>query len=166
MALGAKNKRYKEDLPNFYKVNSDIYRGGQPTEAGIKTLAKLGVKTIIYLRDGKELAKAEEKWAADAGIKFIHEPEHNWRKPKRKSIESIIETLTTAENQPVFVHCRRGADRTGTVIATYRITRDGWTAKQANAEAKKFGFGWWQVRMKDFIKDYYRDFKKNGELSK
>ncbi len=162
MATGPKHKRTKEDLPNLFQVNSNLYRGGQPTEAGIGTLAKLGIKTVIYLRDGKELAKAEEKWATEAGMNFIHEPEKNWRKPKRASIERVIERLDLAENQPVFVHCRRGADRTGTVIAIYRILRDGWTGKQANAEAKKFGFGWWQIRMKDFINDYYRDFRKNG----
>src|SRR6185436_15756821 len=118
---------------------------------------------VIYLRDGRELAQKEAKWAAAAGMNFIHEPEKNWRKPKRRSIERVIERLDAAENHPVFVHCRRGADRTGTVIAIYRITRDGWTGRQANAEAKKFGFGWWQIRMKDFINDYYRDYKKNGK---
>src|SRR3982750_475330 len=98
----------KEDLPNLYQVNSNLYRGGQPNEAGIKKLAQLGIKTVIYLRDGKELAKAEEKWVTDAGMTFIHEPERNWRKPKRRSIDNIMERLDAAENHPVFVHCRRG----------------------------------------------------------
>ena len=164
MGLKIRKKHVKEDLPNLFKVNSNLYRGGQPTEAGIKALADLGIKTVIYLRDSKERAKAEEIWVTDAGMSFIHEPERNWRKPKKSSIESTVEKLDLAENHPVFVHCRRGADRTGTVIAIYRITRDGWTGKQANTEAKKFGFGWWQIRMKDFINDYYRDFKENGAL--
>jgi len=153
----------REDLPNLYQVNANLYRGGQPTEAGIKALARLGINTVIYLRDGKELAKEEERWVRAAGMNFIHEPEKNWRKPKRNSIDSIIERLDSVENHPIFIHCRRGADRTGTVIAVYRILRDGWTGKQANAEAKKFGFGWWQIRMRDFINDYYRDLTKNGK---
>src|SRR5204863_1394311 len=142
--------------------NSNLYRGGQPTEAGIKALAQMGGKTIIDLRDNDKLAVMEEQWATDTGLQFVNVPESKWGKPNKKSIDGIIEKLVLAENQPVFVHCRRGSDRTGTVIAIYRITRDGWTGDQANAEAKKFGFGWWQIWMKDFINDYYRDFKQNG----
>ena len=92
------------------------------------------------------------------GVKFINIPLHNWFGPKDKKIEKILSLINTPENQPVFVHCKRGSDRTGTIIAVYRMTQDGWTAKQANKEAKEFGFGWWQFWMKDYIKDYYKDF--------
>ena len=43
------------------------------------------------------------------------------------------------------------------MIAVYRMTHDGWTAKQAGDEAEKFGIGWWQFQMRDFINDYYRN---------
>ena len=46
---------------------------------------------------------------------------------------------------PVFVHCRRGADRTGTAIACYRIEHDHWTNQQALAEAKTFGMSSMEV---------------------
>ncbi|MGH7784650.1 MAG: fused DSP-PTPase phosphatase/NAD kinase-like protein, partial [Candidatus Binatia bacterium] len=108
--------------------------------------------------DGR--AKREEKWASAAGLRFINIPLSNWFGPKDRSTDSIIKQISLAENQPVFVHCQRGADRTGTVIAIYRITHDSWTAKQANDEAEKFGFGWWQIWMKGYINDYYRDHLK------
>ena len=148
-----------KDLPNFYSVNQNLYRGAQPTEQGVKDLAKMGVKTIINLRGDEDRAKNEEIWAKNSGIKFINVNLSNWFKPKTSDIESIIKDINTAENQPVFVHCQRGADRTGTVIAIYRITHDNWTAKQAIDEAKKFNFGWWQFWMKDYINDYYKDFQ-------
>jgi len=156
-------KSAKEDLPNFYQVNANLYRGGQPTEAGVKELEGK-VKTIIYLRGADERAKTEEFWARAAKINFINIPLNNWFGPKDAQIEKILAEINRAENQPVFVHCQRGADRTGTVIAVYRITHDDLTAKQANEEAEKFGFGWWQVWMKDYIKDYYRDFKKQKPI--
>lgn len=150
-----------KDLPNLYKVNGHLYRGGQPTEAGIAELKRLGVKTIIDLRDADDQARKEEGWAKAAGIRFINVPESNWFKPKTDNIDAIIRQIDTPENQPVFIHCQRGSDRTGTVVAIYRITHEGWTGKQANDEAKKFGFGFWQIWMKDYINDYYRDYRKS-----
>ena len=152
-------KTVDKDLPNFAQVNGNLYRGAQPTEAGIKKLAAMGVKTVIDLRGADERAKKEEAWAQNAGIKFINIPLDNWNRPKDSRIAEIEKLLDATENQPVFVHCRRGADRTGTVIAVYRITHDGWDARRANEEAESFGFGWWQFQMKDYINDYYRVYK-------
>lgn len=154
----AQTKSSDKDLPNFAQVNANFYRGGQPTEEGVKELAKMGVKTIIDLRGEDKLSEKEAVWAKNAGIKFIPVSLSNWFKPKTADIESVIEQIDAADNQPVFVHCKRGADRTGTVTAIYRISHDNYTAKQANDEAKNFGFGWWQFWMKDYINDYYKDF--------
>jgi tyrosine-protein phosphatase SIW14 len=155
----AQTKTADKDLPNFAEVNAKLYRGAQPTEAGIKKLAAMGVKTIIDLRGADERVKKEETWARNAGLKFINIPLDNWNRPKDARIAEIEKTLDAPENQPVFVHCRRGADRTGTVIAVYRMTHDGWDAKRAGDEAETFGLGWWQFEMKDFINDFYRDYK-------
>jgi len=152
-----------KDLPNLSKVATGIYRGGQPTEAGITMLKSLGITTIINLRDNDDRAKTEEKLATAAGIKFINIPLSNFFSPHDEKIEAILRQMTAAENQPVFVHCKRGSDRTGVAVAVYRMSQEGWTAEQANAEAKKMGFGWWQIWMKDYIDDYYRDHKPNGK---
>lgn len=156
----AQKSAENKDLPNFSQVNANFYRGAQPSEAGVKELAKMGVKTIIDLRGEDKLSEKEKLWAQNAGVKFISVDLSNWFKPKTGDIERIVKKINDAENQPVFVHCKRGADRTGTVVAVYRISHDDWTAKQAIEEAKKFDFGWWQFWMKDYINDYYRDFKK------
>ncbi len=146
-------------MPNFYQINSKLFRGGQPTDLGLRDLKeKYDIKTIVYLRGKGDKAEKERKLVEAAGMKFINVPLHNWFRPKQSQIEKAIAEITKDENQPVFVHCKRGADRTGTVIAVYRMKFDDWNAKQAYAEAKKFGIGWWQVWMKDYIHDYYRDF--------
>ena len=145
----------KRDLPNFGKVNETVYRGGQPDEKGFAELSKLGVKTVINLRGDDDKAKREENWATKNGMKFINVSLGNWLKPKDEDIEKVVALLNQAENQPVFIHCKRGSDRTGTVIAVYRMMHDNWTAEQAIDEAKSFGFGWWQIWMKEYINDYY-----------
>ncbi len=150
----------KRNLSNFAQINANLYRGAQPSEAGVKELAQIGVKTIINLRGADEHSKAEEIWARNAGIKVISFDLSNWFEPKTSEIEKIIADIERTGNQPVFVHCKRGADRTGTVIAVYRITHDNWTAQRANDEAKTYGFGWWQIPMKHFISEYYEDFIK------
>ena len=153
----AESQSVSKSLPNFYKINHQLYRGGQPKKDAFAELKKLGISTIIDLRSSDENASRGKTLAEAAGLQFIDVPLKNWGRPSNQDIDSIVAQINDSKNQPVFVHCKRGSDRTGTVIAVYRIMHDGWTDKQANAEAKKFGFGWWQVWMKDFINDYYRD---------
>ncbi len=40
---------------------------------------------------------------------------------------------------PIYVHCEHGKDRTGLVIALYRMRADGWSQEQAAAEMKEMG---------------------------
>ncbi len=155
----SQNITTNQELPNFSKVNSNLFRGGQPTKAGVRLLKETqGIKTIVYFRSEGDEADREDEWAKDAGLKFIKLSLHNWFAPKKSQIDEALAAMTDPENQPVFVHCKRGADRTGTVIAIYRMTVDKWTAKQASDEAKEFGIGWWQVWMKDYIHNYHRDY--------
>jgi protein tyrosine/serine phosphatase len=146
--------KYKE-LPNFHQINANLYRGGQPKEGGFQRLAGLGIKTVVNLRDSDERAMAEEKEARAAGLRYFNVPLDNFGKPGDEKIDRALALINAPENQPVFVHCKRGSDRTGTVIAIYRISHDGWTSEQAKAEAKRYGIGFWQVGMKDYIRDYY-----------
>ncbi len=160
LCIAARAQALEEDLPNLHQVSPTFYRGGQPSEDGINQLAKLGVKTIICLRKPDKTTESEQVWAEKAGIKFVNIYLSNWFAPKDAQIDDVLEKITNAGNQPVFVHCHRGSDRTGTLVAVYRIKFENWTAKQAIVEAKSLGFGWWQIWMKGFIKDYYRDFEK------
>ncbi|MEO5859195.1 MAG: tyrosine-protein phosphatase [Pyrinomonadaceae bacterium] len=146
-----------KDLPNFYKVNDVLYRGGQPQTAGIADLKRLGIATVISLRSSDEHSLKERARFESVGIRFISLPLNNWKRPEVEEIDAIIAQIATVANQPVFVHCKRGGDRTGTVIAVYRMVHDRWDAKRARDEAEEFGIGWWQFGMRDFIDDYYRD---------
>ncbi len=146
-----------DNLPNFHQVNAGLYRGGQPKNDGFAELKKLGITIVIDLRDNDDNALKEKAVVEKAGMRFINYPLGNWSRPDIKDIDKILAEIAVSANQPVFVHCKRGSDRTGTVIAVYRIGHDGWDAKRASDEAKTFGIGWWEFGMKDFINDYYRD---------
>jgi len=160
-----KETRYKE-LPNFHLVNSNLYRGGQPETGGLEQLKKLGVKTIINLRDDDERARAEKTEAESMGFRYFNIPFASFDRPSDEAVDEVLKLLTSQENSPLFIHCKRGSDRTGTVIAIYRIEHDGWDGEKAKAEAKRYGMGFWQVGMKDYIHDYYaRRARRGGDSS-
>lgn len=145
------------ELPNFHRVNAHLLRGGQPRAGGLKRLAALGVKTVLNLRDDDERAVEEGREAAALGLRYFNIPISRAGRPSRERIEELMALVDAPENQPVFVHCKRGADRTGAFVAAYRITHDGWTGERALAEAEQFGMGFWQHGKRDFINDFYRD---------
>jgi protein tyrosine/serine phosphatase len=145
----------KQDLPNFHKISENLYRGGQPSAEGIRQLSELGIRTVISFRDSKSTVRREKKQAENHGMQFMNLHLSNWFAARDEEIHGILEIIQDPENQPVFIHCKRGADRTGTVVAVYRMKYENWTARDANREAKRHGIGWWQVWMKDYIKGYY-----------
>ena len=61
----------------------------------------------------------------------------------------------------MFIHCLHGCDRTGTIIACYRIQHDGWTSEQALREADQYGMSQWEVGMRNYIKDFEKSSAQN-----
>lgn len=147
-----------EGLPNFHQVNARLYRGGQPDKGAIQRLASLGVKTIINLRDDDERAQAEGREARAAGLSYFNVPFGRLGRPTAEQVKQVLSMIDSPENGVVFMHCAKGQDRTGTVIAIYRISHDGWTGEEAKREATSYGMKFWQRGMKDYISDYYRDY--------
>jgi len=153
LVLAQQSTKYKE-LPNFHQVDQSLYRGGQPKDGGLETLKKLGVRTIIDLRN--ERTSRESSEAQANGMQYFNFPMERFGRPDDETVEKVLTIILNSERQPVFVHCAKGADRTGTIIAIYRIKHDGWTSEKAKAEAKSFGMAPWQVQMKNYIGDYYK----------
>ena len=155
----------RKKLPNFHEVNPTLYRGGQPASAGLQQLVDLKVKTIVNLRGKGEDVSNEEGEARALGMRFFHVPFERAGRPRDADVKLVLSIIDTPEYQPVFIHCKQGADRTGTVIAIYRITHDGWTSEQAKAEANRYGMHLWESGMKDYIHDYYRDYASGQKAS-
>jgi tyrosine-protein phosphatase SIW14 len=141
-------------VPNFHQVDDRLYRGAQPTEQGFQSLAKLGVKTVIDLRDPSDHGRSgEQKTVTAAGMNYIHLGLNGYHAPSPDQISRLLETIDT-ESGPVFIHCRRGADRTGTVIACYRIARQNWPNDKALAEAKQYGMSRTEISMQNFVRNF------------
>lgn len=143
-------------LRNFHEVNNKLYRGAQPGPGGLQKLAGLGIKTVVNLRGQGENVRKEEAEARAAGLRYFSIPFDRTGRPDDAEMKQVLAIIDTPEYQPVFVHCKQGVDRTGTVIAIYRITHDGWTSEQAKAEANRNGMHPWERGMKNYIRDYYQ----------
>jgi len=144
-------------IPNFHQVNDHIYRGGQPTEESLSHLARLGVKTVVDLRrdgeGGEPSREAEAQAVRAAGMRYIGVPMKGAPAgPTNEQMAKVLEVLDSG--QPVFVHCKAGKDRTGTVIACYRIKHDHWESKKALDEAKVHGIHWYEFGMKAYIRSF------------
>ncbi len=134
-------------VPNFHQVDEHVYRGAQPNGQGFSGLAKIGIKTVIDLRG----ETSEEKEVQNAGMRYVRLPWSGYKAPAVSQISSVLALLGDNTAWPVFVHCKRGADRTGTAIACYRIVHDHWSNQEALAEAKTFGMSSMEVAMERFI---------------
>lgn len=142
-------------VPNFHQVNERIYRGGQPSDEGWPSLAHLGVKTVIDLRLQDEHPTQREAQAVGAaGMRYVNIPMHGIVAPSDDQVARVLELLNADDAGSVFVHCRRGADRTGTVIACYRMLHDGWDNEKAFKEAKLYGMSWTQIGLKHYVLNF------------
>jgi uncharacterized protein (TIGR01244 family) len=154
-------RRYQE-LPNFHQVNEQLYRSGQPKSGGLKKLADFGIKTIVNLRGESDETKAEEAEAKKLGLRYFNIPMSSAGRPTDEQVRHVIDVIESQENAPVLIHCRRGSDRTGAIIAIYRIKREGWAANRALEEAKRYGMGFVQFRKRDYVRDYYKEVRESG----
>jgi uncharacterized protein (TIGR01244 family) len=142
-------------VPNFHPVNDHIYRGAQPTAEGFANLSKLGVKTVIDLRRGSDHEKTEQSIVEHAGMQYVHVPLSGRNAPTDEQVAKLMALLDESDTWPVFVHCKRGADRTGTIIACYRIRHDGWPNKKALDEAKIHGMSWTEIFMQEYVMRFH-----------
>lgn len=139
-------------VENFYKVDDEVYRGAQPSSAGFASLAKLGVKTVIDLREiGEHSQTGEEATVKALGMQYLSIPLKRMATPDNGVVSRILGLLNDSASAPVFVHCKRGADRTGAIIACYRISHDSWQPKRALSEARDDGMSFFQRSMQKYV---------------
>src|ERR1700730_18454400 len=94
-----------QGIKNFYQVDEHVYRGAQPTDEGFQYLAKIGVKTVIDLREPGDRGRNEESVVTAAGMQYINIPMTGLTPPTEAEITRILGLLEDHTTGPVFVHC-------------------------------------------------------------
>ena len=127
-----------EGLPNLFQLSEILYRSGQPVEQGLTSAKALGIKTVLSL----QLVNADTTYEAEenTGLTLEHVSMVPWYVSTEQLIE-VMQKIDQAE-KPVLVHCLHGSDRTGLIVALYRILYEGWTREMAVYEMTEGGFGY------------------------
>ncbi|MBI4924623.1 MAG: tyrosine-protein phosphatase [Bdellovibrio sp.] len=130
------------NISRFKEVHPFLFRGAQPENyADLECLKNTGIKTIINLIDKpKELIYFEKTLAKALDINYFSFPTSGILPPEDEHIQAILKELIKKENQPVFIHCHYGKDRTGLIVGLYRVWYDHWEPGQAWEEMLSFGF--------------------------
>src|SRR5262245_61905468 len=151
----------KAPIERFQQVDERLYRGAQPDAAGFKYLQDLGIRTVINLRMPADAEKLDEQRMVERlGMRYVNIPVEDGnfftrnRTVPDEAIRQFFQTIDAADSGPVFVHCHRGADRTGALVGFYRIARHGWAADRAYAEAKDIGMRSWYKALRTQIETF------------
>jgi protein tyrosine phosphatase (PTP) superfamily phosphohydrolase (DUF442 family) len=143
--------------PNLCKVSETLYRGAQPTREGFENLKKLGIKTVVSLRDHH----SDEELLEGIGLSYIPISTDTWDISFEK-VAAFLQVAIDPDASPVFVHCQHGADRTGVMVASYRVAVQGWEKTRAIREMTHGGFGYhplW-VKLPDVVRSLDVEYLK------
>src|SRR5579872_802033 len=126
----------EKGVPNFGEVTPTLYRGGLLSSTGLKALKKLGVSVVV---DTHADSKHERAEVESLGMKYVAIPWHcPW--PHDEVFARFLDVVHENKGKKLFVHCRLGDDRTGMMVAAYRMAEEDWTADEAMNEMRSFGF--------------------------
>lgn len=129
-------------LPNFGRVTDHLYRGGEPTSDGLKSLHTMGVGIVVDFRNEATEEASEKRQVESLGMKSVDIPWNANHDPSSAQIVEFLDLVRTNPDTKIFVHCRRGADRTGTMIAAYRIAVEHQSVADAVSEMRRYHYDW------------------------
>jgi len=153
-------------LPNFGRVTDTLFRGGQPTSAGFNTLRDMGVGLVINFRDERAEMAMEKREVESLGIKYVGIPWSGHDEPSNAQVVEFLDLIRANRNTKIFVHCKRGADRTGVMVAAYRIAVEHEPVSQAISEMYQFHYaGFWLPQLKRYVESVPALLQKGVRLS-
>ncbi len=156
-------------VPNFGVVTETLYRGGQPTPGGYQSLKQFGVAMVIDFRYEQDEIEAGRQATEALGMSYVNIPwaAEDW--PNNKQVAQFLGLLQTHPGTKVYAHCMSGDDRTGVMIAAYRMALQHWSPEQSLAEMHTYGFhdGWyhfWDYHLQEYVQSFPRQLTTDPDL--
>jgi tyrosine-protein phosphatase SIW14 len=150
-----------------------VYRSGQMNADGFREAHDLyGIRTVICLRDDDPdpdvslgflpgsgtIKESELCHGLDMRFVFIA-PDLVSRRAaatrRPEAIERFLEVMDDPASYPVLIHCNAGLNRTGVMVAIYRMEYQHWAMSRAFGDMLDNGFGRSQCTVaNDYVKQY------------
>jgi len=151
-------------IPNAGKVSDTLYRGAQPRALGYQQLKDLGVAIVVDLRNTGP--KSPERSTVETlGMRYVSISTSAFFGPSDTEVANFLKLIHDNPEQKIFVHCYFGDDRTGVMIASYRMAEQHWTADQAYNEMRFFHFHTYLVLMGHYVKEFPANFAVSPAFS-
>jgi protein tyrosine/serine phosphatase len=125
-----------QGVANLYKVTDYLYRSEQPTAEGMKNIERMGIKTIIDLK----VIDSDSDEIRGTGLHLEELSVKPWH-IEDEDVVRVLRIIRKRENGPFLIHCWKGEDRAGVMIAMFRIIEQGWTKEEAIQEMVEGGYG-------------------------
>lgn len=123
----------------FHKVTNNIFRGAAPSISEVKILKdKYNINKIVSLdkESGLKINRVCKLLNIQHEIAPLDETKKSLLNFSKYNLKDLLN-----KNGPTFIHCHEGKDRTGFVIALYKVKYLGVSPKKAIKEAEDLGFG-------------------------
>jgi protein tyrosine phosphatase (PTP) superfamily phosphohydrolase (DUF442 family) len=122
-------------VANLYRIEDGLYRAAQPTAAGFADLSGLGVHSVLDVAGGA----GDDALVPKDSIRLFHVPMSAWGLHD-DLVLSALRVMADPGNRPLLIHCQHGADRTGAMVALYRVVVQGWSKADAIREMNEGGY--------------------------
>ena len=134
------------------EVAPGLYRGAQPNAEGITWLKSKGVKTVLNLRHFH--GDTEKRAVEAAGLRYERIALTSRDAPRPEQVARFLEIVRDPTLRPLYVHCQHGVDRTGTMMAVYRMEDEGWSNPEAFAEMEYFDANKIFQDLRNYVRGY------------
>ncbi len=123
---------------NFHVVvPGQVYRGAQQSRAGLEELvSNYGIRTVVNLRgccDGAPWHREQSRATQHLQVSQEDIVFSSGRMPAGPEVRRLMEVLDQAD-YPLYLHCFRGADRTGLACAIYLLLKTDATCVAARRQ--------------------------------
>ncbi len=126
--------------PNFHIVAPGIWRSAKVNPESLTLMKTYGLKTIVNLRLDGETEPWEDTYAKKLGVQCFHFPLSTDKVVPSKTVDAVLSILSDPARQPVLVHCTGGRDRSGMIVAAYRIANTNWVFSDIFKEMMMYGY--------------------------
>ncbi len=148
-------------IPNFIELADGVYRGGQADQDGVSILQDHNLRSRIDLRGSDD----DNQWFQptwDNNISHFNIDVEDYKTPTFDQVEDFIRIMDDPANRPLYIHCRAGIGRTGTMVACWRISQGMGAEEAIKRESLNTYEG--SLVQQDFIREF-EQYWKNKPLA-